>query len=110
MNLKEIAYAHYLPDKRKRRRANTCEGYASALRLHVVPRFGSIKLEEITHESIQEWVDGFELPGDPLVDRQPRDPHMGPDHRYRVAPQAESGKARAGRRRGGNHAPRVLGA
>ncbi len=63
MNLKEIAYSCYLPAKRKRRRANTCEGYASALRLHVIPRFGSMDLEEITHESIQDWVDGFELPG-----------------------------------------------
>ena len=63
MNLKEIAYCHYLPAKRKRRRANTCEGYASALRLHVIPRFGSMDLEEITHEAIQDWGDGFELPG-----------------------------------------------
>lgn len=63
MSLKEIAYSHYLPAKRKRRRANTCEGYASALRLHVIPRFGAMELEEITHEAIQEWVDGFELPG-----------------------------------------------
>lgn len=63
MNLKEIAYCHYLPAKRKRRRANTCEGYASALRLHVIPRFGAMELEDITHEAIQEWVDGFELPG-----------------------------------------------
>lgn len=63
MNLKEIAYAHYLPAKRKRRRANTCEGYASALRLHVIPRFGAMELGAITHEAIQEWVDGFELPG-----------------------------------------------
>lgn len=54
MNLKEIAYSHYLPAKRKRRRANTCEGYASALRLHVIPRFGAMELEEITHEAIQE--------------------------------------------------------
>ena len=58
MNLKEIAYAHYLPAKRKRRRANTCEGYASALRLHVIPRFGAMEMEAITHEAIQEWVDG----------------------------------------------------
>lgn len=63
MNLKEIAYCHYLPAKRKRRRANTCEGYASALRLHVIPRFGHMELEAITHEAIQEWVDNFELPG-----------------------------------------------
>lgn len=63
MKLREIAYAYYMPAKRKRRRANTCEGYASALRLHVVPRFGDMEIAEITHESIQEWVDGFELPG-----------------------------------------------
>lgn len=63
MNLKEIAYSCYLPAKRKRRRANTCEGYASALRLHVIPRFGAMELDDITHEAIQEWVDGFELPG-----------------------------------------------
>ena len=63
MDLKEIAYAHYMPAKRKRRRANTCEGYASALRLHVIPRFGHMELHEIAHEDIQEWVDGFELPG-----------------------------------------------
>lgn len=63
MNLKEIAYSHYLPAKRKRRRANTCEGYASALRLHVVPRFGDMEIADITHEAIQEWVDSFELPG-----------------------------------------------
>ena len=48
VNLKEIAYSHYLHAKRKRRRANTCEGYASALRLHVIPRFGAMKLEAIT--------------------------------------------------------------
>ena len=63
MNLKEIAYSHYLPAKRKRRRANTIEGYESALRCHVVPRFGGMKLGEITHEEVQEWVDSFELPG-----------------------------------------------
>lgn len=40
MNLKEIAYSHYLPAKRKRR--HTWEGYASELRLHVIPRFGRL--------------------------------------------------------------------
>lgn len=63
MKLKEIAYSHYLPEKRRRRRANTCEGYASALRLHVIPRFGHLELDRITHEDIQEWVDSFELAG-----------------------------------------------
>lgn len=40
MNIREIAYAHYLPEKAKRRRANTVEGYRSALRLHVIPKWG----------------------------------------------------------------------
>lgn len=63
MNLKHVAYAEYLPEKRKRRRANTVDGYLSALRCHVVPKFGHREIEEITHEEIQEWVDGFEKPG-----------------------------------------------
>lgn len=63
MKLSEIAYCHYMPEKRKRRRANTCEGYESALRLHVLPRFGSCEIADITHEEIQDWVDSFELPG-----------------------------------------------
>lgn len=42
MKLKEIAYSHYMPEKRARRRTNTCEGYESALRLHVVPRTSTV--------------------------------------------------------------------
>lgn len=63
MKLREIAYCHYLPEKRCRRRANTCDGYESALRLHVIPRFGDLELDEIAHEDIQRWVDEFDLPG-----------------------------------------------
>lgn len=57
MKLKEIAYSHYMPEKRARRRANTCEGYESALRLHVVPRFGDMSIEEITQSpSSPSWL------------------------------------------------------
>lgn len=63
MNIKEIAYAYYIPAKRKRRRANTIEGYLSALRCHVIPRWGSIDIKDVTHEAIQDWVDSFDLPG-----------------------------------------------
>lgn len=63
LTLAEIAEQHYLPEKRRRRRANTVEGYESALHCHVLPRFGEMTVSEITRDSIQEWVDGFARPG-----------------------------------------------
>lgn len=63
LTLAEIAEAHYLPEKRRRRRANTVEGYESALRCHVLPRFGRLAVSEIAHDDIQEWVDSFDKPG-----------------------------------------------
>lgn len=50
--LAEIA-EHYLPEKRRRRRATTVEGYESALRCHVLPRFGHLSVAEIEHGDIQ---------------------------------------------------------
>ena len=63
MNIREIAYAHYLPEKSRRRRANTVEGYRSALRLHVIPRWGDCEIQDIDPDELQDWVDSFELPG-----------------------------------------------
>lgn len=63
MKLKEVAYEHYLPSKRKTQRGNTIYGYESALRLHVIPRFGECEMSEIRYKDVQEWVDGFELVG-----------------------------------------------
>lgn len=63
MNIREIAYAHYLPEKAKRRRANTVEGYRSALRLHVIPRWGDCEIQDIDPDELQDWVDSFDLPG-----------------------------------------------
>lgn len=40
MKLSEIA-AEYLTEKSQRRRITTVAGYTSALRLHVLPRFGA---------------------------------------------------------------------
>ena len=40
MNIAEIA-AEYIADKRRVRRESTVEGYESALRLHVLPRWGA---------------------------------------------------------------------
>ena len=53
----------YMGDKSKRLRATTLEGYESALRCHVLPAWGAREIEGITFEELQEWVDGFELPG-----------------------------------------------
>lgn len=57
-----IALDHYLPAKRERRRANTMEGYESSLRLHVLPRWGRLRISEIARKDVQAWVD--ELAGD----------------------------------------------
>ena len=53
----------YMDDKAKRLRATTLEGYESALRCHVLPAWGAREIEGITFEELQEWVDGFALPG-----------------------------------------------
>ena len=47
MNIREIARKHYLPEKTKRRRANTVAGYESSIELHVIPRFGHMEISEI---------------------------------------------------------------
>lgn len=59
----EIAANEYMADKRKRLRATRLEGYESAIRRHLMPRWEGVELESIEPEDIQEWVDGFDLPG-----------------------------------------------
>ena len=59
----EEACARYLEDKRARLRATTMEGYESAARRHLLPRWAGVELEAIGPEDIQAWVDSFELPG-----------------------------------------------
>lgn len=63
MNIAEIVNGHYLPEKWARRRANTVEGYESALRCHVLPRWGAYKIGEIDRDDLQAWVDCFDKPG-----------------------------------------------
>ena len=46
MNIEEIA-AVYIAEKRRVRRESTVEGYESALRLHVLPRWGACGIDEI---------------------------------------------------------------
>lgn len=62
MLIKELAVL-YIADKREKRRANTIEGYESALKCHVLPRWGHMRIEDIDPDDIQEWLDDFEKPG-----------------------------------------------
>lgn len=62
MNISQIA-SKYLAEKRRVRRESTVEGYESALRIHVLPRWGSMEVGEIQPEAIQEWVLSFDRPG-----------------------------------------------
>lgn len=55
--------AEYMDDKKKRLRATTLEGYASAIRCHLMPMWGKSEVESISFEEVQDWVDGFALPG-----------------------------------------------
>ena len=49
----------YWADKSKRLRGNTLEGYASAIRRHLMPAWAGREVEGITHDEVQEWVDSI---------------------------------------------------
>ena len=52
----------YLADKRDGRkavRANTLEGYTSAINRHVLPRWSRAEVESVTYDAVQSWVDSF---------------------------------------------------
>lgn len=55
----ENAVELYWSDKSKRLRGNTLEGYASAIRRHLMPAWASREVEGITHDEVQEWVDSI---------------------------------------------------
>lgn len=57
------AASEYMTAKRKRLRETTLAGYESAIRCHLMPRWGGVEVESIGHDELQEWVDSFELPG-----------------------------------------------
>lgn len=59
LSIGEIAIKHYLPEKRKRRRTNTVDGYESSIRLYVLPEWGGLSIGEITKDAVQEWVDAL---------------------------------------------------
>lgn len=49
----------YWADKSRRLRGNTLEGYASAIRRHLMPAWAGRELESITHDEVQAWVDSI---------------------------------------------------
>ena len=65
MLFEQAAY-EYINDKqfgRKQVRPNTLEGYLSAIKCHLMPKFAGREVESITSQEMQEWLDDFELPG-----------------------------------------------
>ncbi len=52
-----IALDHYLPEKRKRRKPNTCYGYESSINLHVIPKWEGRTIGSITQDDVQDWLD-----------------------------------------------------
>ena len=65
MQFDEAAY-RYIEDKtegRKPVRKNTLEGYLSAIKCHLMPKWAGREMESIAAAELQAWVDGFERPG-----------------------------------------------
>lgn len=50
----EIAFEHYIPAKRQRRRTNTVDGYESSIRLYVAPRWGDVSIADIDPDEVQQ--------------------------------------------------------
>lgn len=48
---------------RKPIRPNTLEGYMSAIRCHLLPKWSGREIESIASDEMQAWVDSFEKPG-----------------------------------------------
>ena len=57
------ACSTYMEAKSRKLRQTTLDGYVSGLRCHVLPMWGDRELESIRRREVQEWVDGFDLPG-----------------------------------------------
>jgi len=57
------AYLNAKISGRRPIRPNTLEGYLSAIRCHLLPKWTGREMESITSEEMQEWVDSFEKVG-----------------------------------------------
>ena len=65
MLFEQAAYL-YIQDKtegRKPVRPNTLEGYLSAIKCHLMPRWCGVEIEAINADQLQAWVDDFDKPG-----------------------------------------------
>jgi len=65
MQFEQVVY-EYIVDKtegRKPVRPNTLEGYLSAIRCHLLPRWTGYDIEAITCDDIQTWIDSISKPG-----------------------------------------------
>lgn len=49
----------YLIEKHERRKPDTVYGYESSINLHVLPRWGHLRVSEITRKDVQAWVDAL---------------------------------------------------
>lgn len=56
-------YVEAKTEGRKPVRPNTLEGYMSAIRCHLMPKWAGRDIESITAAELQAWVDGFSLAG-----------------------------------------------
>ena len=65
MLLKDFVEDYYLPSLSDLR-GSTRLGYASAISLYVLPRFGDCELEEIKAFDIEQWLKSQELPREPI--------------------------------------------
>lgn len=54
LDISTIATDHYLPEKRKRRRTNTVDGYESSIGLYVMPEWGEMTISQIGRDDVQD--------------------------------------------------------
>lgn len=63
MNLEEIYYQYYLPEKKIKCAPSTVAGYESSMKKWVLPKWGTVPIEEIDVDSLQTWVNEVEPAG-----------------------------------------------
>ena len=62
MNISHVC-EEYISAKSRKCRQNTLDGYISALRCHVLPKWGGRDLADIRRREVQEWVDSIPTAG-----------------------------------------------
>ena len=62
MNVSHVC-GEYISAKSRKCRQNTLDGYISALRCHVLPKWGGRELTGIRRREVQEWVDSIPTAG-----------------------------------------------